>query len=92
LANGNEIDTDPGYYSPEGIVTQLVCPAGSYTAVKFKAACDRCSAGKYCYSSSHTVGPIAEDDCPEGHYCPDDTAHYGRYPCAIGTYGAAPRL
>ena len=91
-ADGTNVDTDPGFYSPEGVVTQLIVPNGKFTKVKFKAAFDRCTAGNYCYSSDPTKGPTDQTQCPIGYYCPDDTAHYERYPCAIGTYGSKPGL
>lgn len=62
-------------YSPEGISMELKCPDGSYNDLKKNAACKRCAKGKYCVSANAAVaGPVAEADCPEGHYCPEDTA------------------
>lgn len=54
---------------------ELKCPDGSYNDLKKNAACKRCAKGKYCVSANAAVaGPVAEADCPEGHYCPEDTA------------------
>lgn len=74
-------------YSPNAVTEQLKCPDGTYTDTKENGSCKLCTKGNYCYSTSPTVGPTSETPCPEGFYCPDETPHFGRYPCDIGTYG-----
>ena len=57
-SDGN-LDTDPGYYSPQGVTVQLICPPGQYTSTTRNANCLKCTEGFYCFSTDYSVGPTS---------------------------------
>lgn len=66
--NGNECPK--GHYCPEGTLTPVACPFGSYLnsrGAKNETYCQACTPGKYCNDSGLHL-PVA--DCSPGYYCP----------------------
>ena len=47
-----------------------------------------CPQGKYCdpHELANVTGVIYPEDCPLGHYCPDQTEYSTQNPCPPGTF------
>jgi hypothetical protein len=86
-----------GYFCPSGtgFAGEHPCPAGTYgpasvpggLRTSFETGCELCTNGSYCLSSATVPLP-----CPQGFFCPAGTDSFYRYPCPLGTYGAATNL
>lgn len=54
-----------GYYCPEGSVTPVGCPDGSYQDELGKTYCKSCPAGYYCQNNASSY---INNECPVGKY------------------------
>lgn len=73
---------DPGYYCPLGSSAQIECPVGTFNPFTDQAACQNCTAGRFCNSTGLTIDTDAPL-CPAGYYCPANTQR--PLPCPAGT-------
>ena len=94
-------DCPRGYKCPAGIRDPELCQPGTYQDDLGQSVCKACVRGNYCnftYNSGGglsvwdlTLSPIiAQQPCPQGYYCPDDTGTYMMFPCERGFYGNGP--
>ena len=90
-----------GYKCPAGIRDPELCQPGTYQDDLGQSVCKTCVRGNYCnftYNSGGgltvwdlTLSPIvAQQPCPQGYYCPENTGTYEMYPCERGRYGDGP--
>ena len=77
-----------GTYCPAGSSTPIDCDGGSYCSMdELDAVEGPCNAGYYCQLGSLMPAPVNEtygDVCPQGNYCPLNTAT--PIQCPEGTY------
>ncbi|XP_053729819.1 SCO-spondin isoform X1 [Synchiropus splendidus] len=85
-ATGSDV-CPPAHYCPEGTLSPIPCPAGSFANRTGHAVCQRCPAGYYCPEKTQS---FMEFPCPPGFYCPDGTRHASQYPCPRGYYNPEP--
>lgn len=74
---------------PDGVLPQMLCPAGYYQDTAGQDHCEDCTAGNYCYYPDYAnddFAIVSVTACPAGYYCPANTGHPNTYPCAPGTY------
>lgn len=72
-----------GYYCPDGTITPVPCPRGTYRGNPYGkdlTDCGPCPAGTYCKNLGTAVPVI----CPAGNFCPEGSII--PYPCPEGTY------
>lgn len=80
-----------GYYCPYGSGAPRPCPPGLYSAGEGRFTCSVCPPGYYC-APDNASAPIAPQECPLAHYCPNGTRLPGQFPCPTGTIGNQTRL
>jgi len=74
----------PGRYCPNGTITPVLCPAGTFTAASGNRRlqdCTNCTAGSYCPVAGLTA---PNQTCLPGFYCPPGTS-FPTLSCPPGT-------
>jgi len=67
---------------------------GFFQANEGQEMCEPCPSGSYCdpFELGNVTGVIIPQDCPEGHYCPQQTEFDTQNPCPAGTFNNVTRL
>ncbi|KAL0230075.1 hypothetical protein PCE1_003639 [Barthelona sp. PCE] len=81
-----------GRYCAQGTSSPSLCPAGRFrtgTGGVATTSCTLCTAGKVC-STTGLINP--DEECDEGHYCPEGTSVIDAYPCPAGTFTSRTNL
>ena len=81
-----------GHYCPEGTKFQddHPCPPGTFTestSLTSQSGCTICPTGKACGWA--TGGANLQQDCAQGHYCPEGTTYPEQFACPPGTFSTA---
>ncbi|XP_033646870.1 uncharacterized protein LOC117306372 isoform X1 [Asterias rubens] len=69
-----------GHYCPEGTLSELGCPVGTYQSNTGQSNCTLCPDGLMC----ETVNLTAPSECKTGHYCQEGSPL--PIPCPPGTF------
>ena len=71
----------PAHFCPEGSITPMPCPPGTYQGSKGSSQCEQCPRGFFCPANSSSP-----QDCPMGSFCPIGTEFAEKYLCPNGTF------
>ena len=73
-----------GAMCPKGSVAYTVCPDKFYQNLPGQANCISCPSRSYCLNSGNLAIASLPRDCPQGYYCPINTA--SPLPCPASTF------
>ena len=77
---------EKGYYCPEGTVSMMECPAGTYNSLRGRKNildCQKVEAGSYTDGNAQAA-PVGV--CDPGYYCPEGSTSSKQVPCPSGTF------